>query len=264
MMTPRLLVNVPQEREEGLLPGAAAHTPRQLCAADTANRSWSCSNWAGTVRWSPGAVVAPADEAELAAFLAAQAAAAASGSPRLPLKVVGFAHSWSGLYTPASRADGAPGITVALHHLSGITRVSPSHVEVLAGSSFSTLFHELEKLGLALAWPPGGIQGLTVGGAVAVGFHGSQMSVGGVSSVVPALRLLDVDGNVHELSDTSTPQAMRAARMGVGMCGIVTHVTLPVTPQFHLRRRRWRMDGGTEALLAELPLLKARYDRFHW
>ncbi|KAF8058938.1 Gulo [Scenedesmus sp. PABB004] len=260
-----LYVEVPPEQEAI---GAVHPPPRQLCAAEggpNGTTAWSCSNWAGTVRWSPGAVVAPESEAELSAWLRTQAAAAAaSGAPRLPLKVVGYAHSWAGLYTPAAGAGGAPGVTLALHRLSGITRVSPTAVEVLAGTSFAALFHELEKRGLALAWPPGGIQGLTVGGAVSVGFHGSQLSVGGVSSVVRALRLLDVDGNAHDLSDATAPEAMRAARMGVGMVGILTRVTLPVTPQFHLRRRRWRVDGGVEALLPDLPRLKAAYDRFHW
>ena len=131
--------------------------------------------------WAPARLVVPGSEEELAAFLRAEAAEAAApgAAPRRPFKVVGYAHSWAGLYVPAEGGD-----TLALHRLSGITRLSNGTVEVLAGTSFAQVFAELDAQGLALAWAPGGIQGLTVGGAAAVGFHGSQLSLGGVSSVV--------------------------------------------------------------------------------
>jgi hypothetical protein len=95
----------------------------------------------------------------------------------------------------------------------GITALTDSHVEVLAGTSFAQLYAELHAAGMTLAWAPGGIQGLTVGGAVAVGFHGSQLSLGGVSSVVSALRVFDLSGVSHDLTDEGQPQLMRAARM---------------------------------------------------
>lgn len=268
-----LFTTAPPELEG---PGAPAHAPRQLCApsaspAAGAAPSWTCSNWAGTVTWRPAEVFAPESEADLAAYLAAaDAASRSSGAPRPALKVVGFAHSWAGLYVPAgagtdanTTASGA-GVTLALHRLSGITRLGNNEVEVLAGTSFASLFAELDARGLALAWSPGGIQGLTVGGAVAVGFHGSQLSLGGVSSVVRGLRLLDTAGNAVDLTDESDPEAMRAARMGLGMCGVVTRVTLPVVPQFHLRRRRWRVGDAAGFLRNQLPGLKTAHDRFHY
>lgn len=257
-----LFVTAPQEQEAA---DAPQHTPRQICATNATQDAWTCSNWAGTVTWSPSGVFAPADEQELAAFLQSAAAAAANNASKRPtMKVVGFAHSWAGIYLPAKGADGTPGTTVALHKLAGITNISASHVEVLAGTSFAQVFSELDAQGLALAWSPGGIQGLTVGGAVSVGFHGSQMSVGGVSSVVRALRVYDTAGNAHELSDDTHPEAMKAARMGLGMCGIISRVSLPVVPQFHMRRRRWRVNDVNGFLDEQLPQLKATYDRFHW
>jgi hypothetical protein len=90
------------------------------------------------------------------------------------------------------------------------------------------------------------------------------MSVGGVSSVVQSLTLLDTSGNSHQLDDSSDPQAMRAARMALGMCGILTRVQLPITSEFHLSRRRWRVDGSDAFLDQQLPQLKQQYDRFHW
>jgi L-gulonolactone oxidase len=273
-----LAVPVPPEQEEE---GGSPHQPRKLCTAHKSTgtdsgigsgSSWTCSNWAGSIRWQPSALVVPESEEELAAYLAASAAAAAAPGvpPRRPLKVVGYAHSWASLYLPSSSSsDGAVGDTLALHRLAGITalHLSPDGasgtVQVFAGTSFAQLYAELHAQGLTLAWAPGGIQGLTVGGAVAVGFHGSQLSLGGVSSVVSAVRLYSTDGTAHDLSDETDPAAMRAARMGLGVCGIVTRVTLPVVRQHHLRRRRWRLDSSDQ-LFAQLPTLKAQYDYFHW
>lgn len=266
--TTGLFTTAPPEQEDA---AATPHAPRQLCSkgGGEAAADWLCTNWAGTISWAPSSVFVPADETELIDYLRAAAAAAAAAPPAAPrpsLKVVGFAHSWAGLFLPAAGADGRRGETVALHRLSGITAVSADRrsVEVLAGTSFAQLFKELDALGLGLAWPPGGIQGLTVGGAVSVGFHGSQASLGGVSSVVRALRLVDTEGGIHDLSDADSPEQMRAARMGLGMCGILTRVTLPVVPQFHLQRRRWRVDDGEGFLTYQLPGLKAKYDRFHY
>lgn len=266
-----LVVVAPPEKQ------APNWAPRRFCTAQPLEAStngsavtpsaqptqnFTCSNWAGTVAWSPSGVVVPEDEEELADYL--HATEVANGTARRAMKVVGFAHSWANLYLPAQGPDGSQGITVALHKLAGITRLTETHVEVLAGTSFAQLFSELEAEGLTLAWSPGGITGLTVGGAVSVGFHGSQMSVGGVSSVVRAVRLYDTAGNAHDLSSTTQPEAMKAARMGLGMCGILSRVTLPVVPQYHLRRRRWRVNDAGAFLDTQLPQLKAKYDRFHW
>lgn len=263
-----LYINVPQEQEA---PGAVSPPPRQLCAAtthttgpyvnSTSGQQWSCRNWAGTVSWSPRTVIAPASELELAQFLRHSTL---TSDPRPPLKVVGFAHSWAALYTPAKAADGSPGITLALHKLSGITNVTKTSVQVLSGTSFAQLYQDLASMGLTLAWSPGGIQGLTVGGAASVGFHGSQQSVGGVSSVVQAVRVYDTAGNAHDLDHSSNSEAMKAARMGLGMCGILSHVTLPVREQFHLLRRRWRVNDAAAFLTQQLQGLKDTYDRFHW
>lgn len=91
-----------------------------------------------------------------------------------------------------------------------------------------------------------------------------QSTLGGASSGVAALRVVDTDGTAHELSEATTPGAMRAARLALGMCGVVTRVTMPVVPQFHLRRRRWRVAGAAAFLEGGLAPLKAEHERFHY
>jgi len=46
----------------------------------------------------------------------------------------------------------------------------------------------------------GGIQGLTVGGAVSVGFHGSHLNLGSVSTLVSHMTIYDTQGHRHELT----------------------------------------------------------------
>ena len=59
-------------------------------------------------------------------------------------------------------------------------------------------------------------------------------------------------------------QALAAARMGLGMCGVLSHVTLPVVPQFYLKRRRWMNPDITAFFLDEHPMLKAKHDMYHY
>jgi len=49
--------------------------------------------------------------------------------------------------------------------------------------------------------------------------------------------------------------------MGLGMCGVLSHVTLPVVPQFHLKRRRWLNPSLTAFFTDEHPALKERYGK---
>ena len=78
---------------------------------------------------------------------------------------------------------------------------------------------------------------IQVGGALSVGYHGSQMSLGSISSVVTRMQVMDTYGHTH-LLDANLPTdrpALAATSLGVGVCGIITRVTLPVVPTFHLR-----------------------------
>ena len=271
--TPSEMTQVPARQHQGrLLCGAAGGN------GGAAANSWECGNWAGTVAWRPSAVFVPEDEVHLSSFLAA-------AGPTSRFKVVGYGHSWAGLYVPPPlpTAPEAQGTTIVLHKLSGITRMEreKGQVEVLTGTSFVDLHRELDERGLGLAWQSGGIQGLTVGGAVSVGFHGSQRSLGSVSAVVERMHVYNSRGGLHVLEDGKAEAApeqeqepepepeqqqklLEAARLGLGVCGILTRVTLPVVPQFYLRRRRWQAESLSGFLAHELGPLKRRYDRFHY
>ena len=248
------------------LPSEKNNPPRVLCHSSSPRRV-QCSNWAGTTMWTPSNIFVPKNEEELAKYLQEYTSS-------LPFKIVGYGHSWAGLYIPMDPV-GNMGTTLVLHDLSGITQVlntqycstsfdldDITHVEVMAGTSFAALHQELEDAGLGLSWQSGGIQGLTIGGAISVGFHGSQISSSSISSVVESLTVLDTYGQPHILYEKS--HRMEAARLGLGVCGIITRATLPVEPRFFLRRRRWKEPNISLFLSHELSRLKSNYDRFHY
>jgi len=62
-----LTSNLPAEREEGYPKGN--YNPRKLCSRSDSSGTWACSNWAGTIKWSPNHVVIPQDEEELSMYL---------------------------------------------------------------------------------------------------------------------------------------------------------------------------------------------------
>lgn len=218
---------------------------RDLCAF--IDNHWVCHNWAHTLHWEPYGVFVPHREEELAGFLRTNTH---------PLKMVGHAHSWSSLFIPPSN-----GINVVLYHLSGIVEITPSYVDVYAGGSFTDLHTQLDQMGMALAWFSGGIQGLSIGGAVSVGFHGSQLSLGSISSVVSHMEIYDTDGARHILDMHTNQSSLSAVRLGVGKCGVITRVRLPIKPQFYLRRNRWRKNNITSFFMEDWW---QTHDLFHY
>jgi hypothetical protein len=247
------------------LPSEKNNQQRNLCYIS--NNTTRCSNWAGSQTWIPLEVFIPKNEYELANYL--------KYTNKLSFKIVGYGHSWAGLYIPIDNL-GKIGTTIALHHLSGITHFqnknycsvslndleNVTHVEVMAGTSFAELHKKLDKVGFALSWQSGGIQGLTIGGAISVGFHGSQISSSSISSVVDNLVIYDTYGQKHILYEHN--KLMLAARLGLGVCGVITRATLPIEPRFYLRRRRWIEPNMSLFFSEKLSKLKSKYDRFHY
>lgn len=254
---------------------------RQICSQNEVNNNeWTCYNWAGTVSWNPSTVFSPESEEDLIGFLERNA----NNTRYRSLKVIGSGHSWSSIYIPYpkdeternvfDRNSRSIGANIILQNLSGIKRILVNnnsnnniqkYVEVMAGTSFAQLHEELDKMGYTLAWLSGGIQGLTVGGAVSVGFHGSQLSLGSISTIVSNMHVLSTDGTMHVLdSNDRNGKALSAVRLGLGLCGVITRVTLPIVDNYYLLRRRWRVDDISSFVFDQLPSLKKKYDMFHY
>lgn len=180
-------------------------------------------NWTGDQRCSPAEVVRPRNRDELAAAVAAAANAGRTVS------VAGAGHS----FTAAALTDGT---MIDLGALSGTIDADAASglVKVRAGTVLADLNEELHRLGLAME-NLGDIDLQTIAGAISTGTHGTGAKLRNISAQVEAVEVVGADGGVREL-DGSTPDLLRAARVGIGALGAISAVTLRCVPAFTLLR----------------------------
>ena len=203
--------------------------------------SWC--NWTGDQRCAPAEFARPRDREELAAAVVAAAEAGRKVS------IAGSGHS----FTEAALTDGT---MIDAGALSGAIEADRDSglVKVGGGTVLAALNEELHMLGLAME-NLGDIDRQTVAGAIATGTHGTGAKLRNISAQVEAIELVTADGTVREL-DSSRPDLLRAARVGVGALGAVTAVTLRCVPAFVLERidspqpREEVLDGFDERAAA--------------
>ena len=89
---------------------------------------------------------------------------------------------------------------------------------------------------------------MTVGGAISTGSHGSGYT--SLSSSMIRCRLVTAAGEVVEIGEGDN--RLDAARISLGMLGVLTSVTLRAVPAFHVRVRRTRIPtAGWKRFLTE-------------
>lgn len=183
------------------------------------------SNWSGGQGCRPSATVRPLDEAGVAGVIRR---AADRGQTVRP---VGAGHSFS----PLAVTDD---VHVDCSAFAGITGVHAraggrTTVRVRAGTTIGELHVALDARDLALAAPLE-LAAPTVGGALAVGMHGSGSGLSSLSQHVVAMRLVDGRGRVRDVG----PADLDAARCALGALGVVLDVELGVVPASAVRVMR--------------------------
>ncbi|MBF8188366.1 FAD-binding protein [Nonomuraea sp. K274] len=185
-------------------------------------------NWARNQSGTPAEVRTPASVADV---VRAVRDAAASGRR---VRMVGTGHSFTGVAL-------TDGIMLRPGALTGIRSYAGDRVTVLAGTPLRALNEQLHERGLALA-NMGDITEQTVAGAIQTGTHGTGRDSGGLADQVAELELVLADGSVT----TARPgeDLFDAARVGLGVLGVLTAVTFLVEPAFLLHHRRRAMTLG--------------------
>lgn len=180
-------------------------------------------NWTGDQRCKPAEVVRPRDHDELAAAVVATAQAGRTVS------VAGAGHS----FTEAALTDGT---MVDVAALNGVIDADSGSglIKVGAGTVLADLNEQLHRLGLAME-NLGDIDRQTIAGAISTGTHGTGAKLRNISAQVEAVELVTADGGVRVL-DSSEPDLLRAARVGIGALGAISAVTLRCVPAFTLLR----------------------------
>jgi FAD/FMN-containing dehydrogenase len=102
----------------------------------------------------------------------------------------------------------------------------------------------------------------SLAGAIGTGTHGTGRSFRNISSQVSALRIITADGEVRTCSEEREPDLWRAARVSMGMFGVISAIGLRLKPAFRLHERVWRLP--IEECLDRLDRFIARNERFEF
>ncbi|KUI29305.1 hypothetical protein AU194_20760 [Mycobacterium sp. GA-2829] len=145
----------------------------------------------------------------------------------LPVRVAASGHSYTDICT-------TPGTLVELAGFAGITDIdfTRHRVTLRPGTRIEHIGDPLWEAGLSLH-NQGDIEAQQIAGAVSTGTHGSGLGLQNMSAAITALELVTADATVLRL-DESTPDALAAARVSVGMLGVITSLTLDVAPSFKI------------------------------
>jgi L-gulonolactone oxidase len=181
-------------------------------------------NWAGDQQCVPAAIEHPTSVDELRGSLERARAAGRR------VRVAASGHS----FTDIACTDGHMLRLERMNRVLEIDRGS-GLVKVEGGIGLRDLSEHLYSNGLALE-NMGDIDVQTLAGAISTGTHGTGARLGNISSQIAAMELMLADGSIFECSETSDPEALRAARVGVGALGVIVTVTLRCVPAFTIDR----------------------------
>jgi FAD/FMN-containing dehydrogenase len=208
-------------------------------------------NWLGNERFQAADILCPANEREAAAALALAA------RRDLPVRAFGGGHSFSPIVATS-------GMLIDTSGLSGMVWLDPARrrARVRAGTTIRALAIALDEAGMALA-NQGDIDAQTVAGAMATATHGAGLRLPCLSAQALAFRLLTPQGEVVELGE-SEPERLVAARVSLGLLGIVTEIEVAVVPAHDLRLVWWSCDLETAIARADAWAGRYRHVTLYW
>lgn len=177
-------------------------------------------NWAGNLEYRAARWHCPETVAE------AQELVARSRK----VKVLGSRHSFNAI------AD-TTGDMLDLSHFDQVVGLDRERhqVTVEAGIRYGTLCKFLHGEGYALH-NLASLPHISVAGACATATHGSGNGNGNLATIVSGLELITADGEVKTFSREQDGETFAGMVVGLGALGMVTKLTLDVTPAFVMRQ----------------------------
>jgi hypothetical protein len=125
-----------------------------------------------------------------------------------------------------------------------------------AGVTNRQLNRELRRHGLCMPWNVV-LENVRVAGIASTGTHGSGRMTATVGDLVEAFEVIDAEGRLRLFSDeTVGAEVMSAARLGLGLFGVIARLRLRVVPIYRVRQTDERLpvsvvlDRLTELLRA--------------
>ncbi|CAI2171849.1 8374_t:CDS:2 [Funneliformis geosporum] len=112
------------------------------------------------------------------------------------------------------------------------------------------------------------LDSVTTGGVVAAGCHGARCNNATISDKVISIQIVtSSDGELHEFSDEIDPEEMSAARINLGLLGIIYKLTFEVEPMYSLEMIDTTPDIATDWNASNLKNLFTESDSleiFYW
>ena len=181
------------------------------------------TNWSGGIVCHPEQILRPASVAEIVG------AVKTAITQNKTIRLVGAGHS----FTPVAHTNS---IMVSLDNYQGIESVDDAtgHVKVRAGTRLHQLGKALHQHGLAQE-NLGDINAQSIAGAVSTGTHGTGATLPTIATQIAALTLVNGRGDLVTITETDNPDLLNAARISLGMLGIIVNVTLKTMPAYKLQ-----------------------------
>ncbi|APG83179.1 D-arabinono-1,4-lactone oxidase [Sinorhizobium americanum] len=178
-------------------------------------------------------------------------------SSGLNVRCAGSGHS----FTPVALTSG---LHLTLSGMQGVTHIDQARkrVSVSAGTTINQLGKALKSNGLSLV-NQGDIDSQALAGALTTGTHGTGAALGNMASQIVGMRLVQPDGSILVVDET-TPDLLEAARVSVGMLGVISEITLQVMDSYNLHERLWRCDFDECMEQHDELAAKHRHFGFFW
>jgi FAD/FMN-containing dehydrogenase len=209
-------------------------------------------NWSGSVVCEPQAIITPQSETGLLEVVRR------AKHDRHTVRIVGTGHS----FVPLCATDG---VLVSLDELQGIvsTDATLKRATVWGGTKIWQLGEPLLAAGLALE-NQGDIDKQAIAGALSTGTHGTGHTLGNMSTQVVGLRLVLASGDALECAATHEPEIFKAARVSLGLLGIISQVTLQTLPVYRLHERTWVEPFDECMARLDAHIHATRHFEFFW
>ena len=195
-------------------------------------------NWSESVIARPKEIVTPENLNQLVMFVKKCA------TQHMTIRVVGAGHS----FTPLVATNEA---LVSLDKLTGIDRVNHTEqlVTLWAGTRLRDAGPLLHAHGYAME-NLGDINDQSIAGAISTGTHGTGVEFKSIANQVEGLTLLTAEGVLLEINRQENSEYFEAARISLGMLGIIVKVTLKVVKAYALQENSFKLslDEGLQQL----------------
>lgn len=208
-------------------------------------------NWVGNQSCIVRHRGAPESEAALADMVRE------ATSQGLNVRCAGSGHS----FTPVALTSG---LQLTLSSMQGVVNIDQGRkrVTVKAGTTINQLGKVLKENGLSLI-NQGDIDSQALAGALTTGTHGTGATLGNMASQIVGMRLVQPDGNILVFDET-TPDLLEAARVSVGMLGVISEITLQAMESYNLHEKLWRCTFDEMIEQHDELAAKHRHFGFFW